>query len=295
MRVKLRVPATVANVGPGFDTAGVALQLWSYCEIQPSGSDLQLAFEGEGQERFAGVARQMIERALEKCGMAGQGLRLRFVNRIPAAKGLGASAALRLAVLYGLRKLSGPVDIADVVSRVTELEGHSDNAAAAAAGGFVVSARTAQGVVWHRTEVPEELKFVVCLPDRETLTDDARKMLPDHVPLGDAVFNIQRASLLVAAFFSRDFELLREALQDRIHQRYRAPMVGPFDEVARAARDAGALGVFIGGSGPALVAVVATGNTDGIARAMEATFQSAGIGARTMILPPSNSGLEEIE
>jgi homoserine kinase len=238
----VRVPASSANLGPGFDTLAAALALHLELEVRETGSfavhtDLAIALERE---------RNLVVRAFERLHPAD---RFEFTIRsdIPLSGGLGSSAA---AVLAGLLAADHLFELdEDVLSLAAELEGHPDNVAAALNGGFVVCA----GGSVHRFEPPMGLEAVLVVPAEPVATKHARAAVPKSVPLGDAVFNVAHASLLMAGLASGDWDLIAAGLLDRLHQPYRAHLYPRSAELLERAQDLGALGATISGAGPTVL------------------------------------------
>jgi homoserine kinase len=287
MTVTVRVPATSANLGPGFDALGLALRLHNTLVIEPASSP-EIEIEGEGQKTLPRDPSHLAYRAAvavaaraEETGAAPavQAFRLRQRNAIPLARGLGSSAAAIVGGAVAANALLGhPLDDQALLDLATELEGHPDNVAPALLGGLVVCTRTGTGVRWMRL-APPSLKVVLAVPDYPVSTEEARRRLPARVPFPDAVFNVTRTALLVAALTGGRPDLLDEATQDRLHQPYREHLVPGLNEVFSAARRAGAYGVALSGSGPA---VLAFGEAAGIGPAMARAFEAAGATSRIL-------------
>ncbi len=296
-RVSVRVPATSANCGPGFDSLGLALALHNDLALQVGDFDT-LEVEGEGalelQNNAQTIVHQAAHRVFAALSIPVAGVELRLRNRIPLSRGLGSSSA---AIVGGLvaanawahkhrnRALSQP----ELLDLATEIEGHPDNVAPALLGGFVVSARNEAGAVTSiQLPVRHFPRFAVWIPETELATKTARGVLPAAYSRADAVFNLSRAALLVAALASGDFEALREALRDKIHQDFRAPLVPGFREISRAAEDGGAFGVTLSGAGPSILAWLPTKN-DAVA-AMENAARATGIAGRVVELEVDEEG-----
>jgi homoserine kinase len=287
MTVTVRVPATSANLGPGFDALGLALRLHNTLVIEPASSP-EIEIEGEGEQTLPRDASHLAYRAAvavaaraEETGSAPtvQAFRVKQHNTIPLARGMGSSAAAIVGGAVAANALLGyPLDQQALLDLATEMEGHPDNVAPALLGGLVVCTRTATGVRWMRL-APPSLKVVLAVPDYPVSTEEARRRLPAHVPFTDAVFNITRTALLVAALTGGRPDLLDEATQDRLHQPYREHLVPGLNEVFSAARRAGAYGVALSGSGPA---VLAFGEAPGIGPAMARAFEAAGTASRIL-------------
>jgi homoserine kinase len=287
MTITVRVPATSANLGPGFDALGLALRLHNTLVIERAAAP-EIEIEGEGATTLprdpshlayrAAVA--VAARAEETAGGPPvQAFRLKQRNAIPLARGLGSSAAAIVGGAVAANALLGyPLDRQALVDLATEMEGHPDNVAPALFGGLVVCTRTLNGVRWMRL-APPSLNVVLAVPDYHVSTEEARRRLPARVPFPDAVFNVTRTALLVAALTGGRPDLLDEATQDRLHQPYREHLVPGLNEVFLAARRAGAYGVALSGSGPA---VLAFGDAAGIGPAMAQAFEAAGATSRIL-------------
>ena len=281
MRVHARIPATSANLGPGFDALGLALALYNDVEAQES-DGVTVIVEGEGAGQLPTGADNVVARgvrlAFDAAGRPFKGVALRCANRIPPARGLGSSAAAWVGGLVAGNALAGgPLTNDALLSLATRAEGHPDNVAAALLGGLTVSCPGEDGAVTAVSlPLPEHLVWVVLVPTITSSTAEARAVLPETVPRGDAIFNVQRVALLLAALQMRRPDALAKALDDRLHQPYRRALFPWMPAVAQAARRAGALGCVLSGAGPALLALAA-GDGSAVARAMETALRAAGI------------------
>lgn len=294
MRVRVRVPATSANLGPGFDALGLALALHNEVTIEEA-DRVSVTVEGEGSGRLDAGAKNVVARgaalAFEIAGRAFPGARLHCVNRIPLSRGLGSSAAAWVGGLLAANALMGePLDRDGLLAAATGAEGHPDNVAAALLGGLTVSCVDGARVTAVGLPVPREVEWVVLLPETESSTREARAVLPESVPRADAIFNVQRVSLLLAAFGAGRTDLLELAMQDRLHQPYRRRLFPWMDAVASAGRGAGALGCVLSGAGPSLLAAVRPRGGEPVARAMEEALRAAGIAGRALHLPADPHG-----
>ncbi len=266
--VRILAPATTANLGPGFDALGLALD-WTeevFLRVLPDGGPLQVVAPAD-----AGVpcdeANLVVRGARAVLATAGRreaGLRVYLRARLPVGRGLGSSAAAVAAGLVGANfALGQPLSPARLVDLGAAIEGHPDNLAPAILGGFCVSgvaaAGGAGGVLAVRLPVPPGVVAVAAVPDRALDTHTARHALPASVPFADAVANVQRACLLVAAMASGRMDVLDEATRDRLHEPYRAPLIPGLNEFLEAARANGALGAFLSGAGPTVLALVPGG------------------------------------
>jgi homoserine kinase len=182
-----------------------------------------------------------------------------------------------------------PLSSEELLHLGTAMEGHPDNVAPALFGGFTAACLTDEGVTWARLEPPPGLRAVVVIPEREVPTAQARAVLPDVVPRRDAVLNVGRTALLVAAFATGELGLLRSAMRDRLHEPYRAALIPGMEEALEAARGAGALGAALSGAGSTLLAL-ATERFEAIGEAMRAALAAAGLDSRVLVLSPDTAG-----
>ena len=293
MRVHVRVPATSANLGPGFDALGLALALHN--EIVAEEADgVTVKIDGEGADRLArdggNVVARGVRLAYEAAGRGFKGCALQCVNRIPTARGLGSSAAAWVGGLVaGNALLGSPLSREALLALAARAEGHPDNVAAAVFGGLTVSCATADGVTAVTLPVTGSLAWVVLVPEVTSGTAEARALLPRSIPREDAVFNVQRVALLLADLQTALPAALTVALEDRLHQPYRLKLFPWMPEIAAAARAAGALGCVLSGAGPSLLAVVA-GDGTSVARAMEEAARRAGVPGKARALDVDAAG-----
>jgi homoserine kinase len=293
VRVHVRVPATSANLGPGFDALGLALSL--YNEVVAEERDgVTVAIQGEGADRLSrdggNVVARGVKLAFEAAGRVFKGCALECVNRIPTARGLGSSAAAWVGGLVAGNALVGsPLSRQALMALGARAEGHPDNVAAAVFGGLTVSCGTPGGVTAVTLPVTKSLSWVVLVPEVTSATAEARALLPRSVPREDAVFNVQRVALLLAGLQTALPAALSVALDDRLHQPYRLKLFPWMPDISDAARAAGALGCVLSGAGPSLLAVVA-GDGSAVGRAMEEAASRAGIRATARTLEVDAAG-----
>lgn len=294
-RVHVRVPASSANLGPGFDALGLALAL--YNEVEAAESDrVTIAIEGEGADRLAGGERNVIVRAVrlayETAGRPFRGCAIGCVNRIPLARGLGSSAAAWVGgLLAGNALLGSPLDAEALLGLAARAEGHPDNVAAALLGGLTVAYGGAAGARALSLPVPDGLRWVVLVPEVTMATADARAVLPQSVRRADAVFNVQRVALLLASLQAGRADLLPAALEDRLHEPYRLRLFPWMADVTAAARGAGALGCVLSGAGPSLLAVAADdARAAAVSGAMEDAIRGAGVAGAARTLAVDTGG-----
>ncbi len=298
--VSVRVPATSGNCGPGFDAIGLALSLHNQITLQLAPRD-SLSVSGQGQSELSGrvqtIAHQAAHRAFQALKIEVQGVHLTLENQIPLSRGLGSSAAaivggLVAASAWAQKNRGAALSNPQLLDLATEIEGHPDNVAPALLGGLVVSAVREDGKVSAiRVAAARFPRFAVWIPDSQLATHAARGVLPASYSRADAVFNLSRAALLVAALGSGDFEALGEALRDRMHQDYRAPLVPGFAAISGAALESGALGVTLSGAGPSILAWLPEESE--AARAMEAAARGAGVAGRVLELAVDELGAGE--
>jgi homoserine kinase len=284
----LRVPATSANLGPGFDCLGLALDLWAQFTLEardapvPPPDDPLLGVVLDAAAAYYAAA------AVE----APAGLSVAWQGDIPVARGLGASAVARAAGLVGANALAGgPLGLEALLPLGAALEHHADNIAPALFGGLQVAVWEGQRVTHVAVPLPPRLKVVLLVPERIMPTDESRRLLPSPVPRDDAVFNVGRVALLVAALAAGRLDLLDTATADRLHQPARAQLLPGMDQIMAAARRAGALCAYLSGGGSTIAAW--TVEDEGrIADAMRRAADVAGSGGRTIITKPSERGAE---
>jgi homoserine kinase len=290
----VRTPASTANLGPGFDALGMALSLYNKVRVQIASADVRVTVEGEGAGGLESGADNLVYRAIERLytevGQAPPSVAITLFNQIPVSRGLGSSSTAIVGGLVAANALLGePLDREQVLALAVEMEGHADNVTPALLGGFQVCSLDGSALTHLRVPTPPGLRAVVCIPDRAVSTADARRVLPTEYSRADAVFNLGRAALLVAAMQSGDASALRVAMQDRIHQPYRAGLIPGFDQAIQAALDAGALGSCLSGSGSTMLAL-ATENEAAIGEAMVAAVRAAGADARWLTLDVDQEG-----
>ncbi len=288
------VPATTANLGPGFDCLALTLDLWNEAVFTLGGEDITVEIEGEGSGSLPDGSENLIARAMtalfDQLGRtAPAGLHIRCRNRIPLASGLGSSAAAVLTGLLAANTLAGnPASRCELLHLAEQIEGHADNVSAALLGGLVIVAPDTVSPLTHRVDVPP-LQVAIALPLIELPTHSARRALPEWVTHRDAVFNLGRTALVVEALRAGDLDLLATAMQDRLHQPYRLRLIPGAAEAIAAARDAGAAAAVLSGAGPSLIAFCAS-HPETVAQAMAQALQHANVPHRTLLLSTTDQG-----
>ena len=277
--VKVRVPGTSANCGPGFDCLGVACTIYNELELTLLREErLDIEITGDGAENIPVDERNIVWRSIQKLlAQAGReqeykGAIIRMNNGVPLSRGLGSSAT---AIVGGLKAgnecLGNPFTNRDLLQMATEIEGHPDNVAPAIFGGFTISI-VRNGKPECFSLLPKlPLKLVVTVPEFFLPTKAARAVLPAEVPMKDAVFNIGRAAMLTAALCKGNKSFLRSVFDDALHQPYRAKLIPGMYDVFKAARAAGALGASMSGAGPCLIAFTVE-NAEAVGMAMRDAF-----------------------
>ena len=291
--VTVRIPATIANLGPAFDALGVAVSLYNTVELE-AGSPAQVEVHGEGEGELPVDERNLLHRAASAAAEAGGrtiSFRIRCRNDIPLARGLGSSAAAIVGGVVAANAVLGrPLDPDSLLQLSVSLEGHPDNVAAALFGGVVVCNRAAGGVTYARLTPAWRSAIVVAVPAFTVSTEEARRRLPAVVPFGDAAANVGRTAVLVASLASGRTDLLAHAMDDALHQPYRRTLVPGMDAVFDAARAAGAYGTALAGSGPSIVAVTPPDRAGVVGEAMVRAFRDAGTSARAHSLRIDETG-----
>ncbi len=303
-RATIRVPATSANLGPGFDCIGMALDLWN--ETVVTEGEPNITISGIGADSLPRDATNVItasaERTFRDIGVDPIPLAFDCHNKIPLARGLGSSSAAALTGIAAAFTFAG-LDVSDAQTQhqiftiAADIEGHPDNVAPAVFGGCQIGIRVENenpGKDWiiSRVGTAEELKAVVFIPDFAMATEEARGVLSAEIPRSDAVFNVGRAAMLVHALETRQWELLRHATDDRLHQPQRIKKLFPrFRPIARGALDAGAHGVFLSGAGPSVLAL-ATDRFMTICYEMSENARKAQVNGEALILDIAQQGMQ---
>ena len=298
--VRVRVPATSANLGPGFDALGVACTLYNEMTLTLTHEKgLHISARGEGAAYIPGDERNIVWKSiqylLQRADRAEefQGAKIRMNNRIPLSRGLGSSATAIVAGLTAANAIVGsPFDRQDLLQLATDIEGHPDNVAPAIFGGFTVNTVT-NGHVECFSFLPRIfMRFVVMVPDFYLSTKSAREVLPSEVPMKDAVFNVSHAAMMVAALARGSEKHLGNAFEDALHQNYRASLIPGMFDVFAAAKKAGAYGAVLSGAGPCLIAFVPEHRkcTEEVAAAMQEAFRAHDVEARPLHLRLDTKG-----
>ncbi|MFM1652381.1 homoserine kinase [Brevibacillus sp. B_LB10_24] len=298
--VRVKVPASTANLGPGFDAIGMAFQLYTTLEMQLAeqteihlvGNELT-ALPADKSNLLYIVAADLFEQA----GLSVPELHITVSTEVPLTRGLGSSAAAIVAALTAANALAGePFSREQLFAMASRREGHPDNVGASLFGGIVVAAMPEQAdadVPYVRLAVPEGLETLVVIPDFWLSTEKARSALPDKYERQDAVYAVGHSSLLVAALAQGRLDLLAEAMRDRLHQPYRSALVPGLAEMLADAAKHGALGAALSGAGPTILFFFSGESArESLLRFVARTMAANGISYRTMVLAPDQSGTE---
>ncbi len=255
--MKVRVPASSANLGPGFDCFGIAWKLYNEIEFIPDVSSLKITGCPADYQNENNLCYRAYCAALNYCELPEKPVEINFLkNEIPISRGLGSSAALIVSGVTAANELNNlKLSKNELLSIATEIEGHPDNIAPALFGGFTASAMDKALALSVSYPLSSKLHFTAIIPDFELSTELSRSVLPDMVSKSDAVFNISRSALLIKALEDGNFVLLSTALQDKLHQKYRFRLIDGFDEVKECAMRCGAAGICISGAGSTLLCI----------------------------------------
>lgn len=295
----IKAPATTANLGPGFDCLGMALDFFNEVEVK-EGDRLFIQVKGEGEGRIPLNEDNLIYKAIssvyKKVGKPPPTLHISCQNNIPLARGLGSSAsAIACGLLAANFLLGEPFSLEELLQIGFELEGHADNIAPALFGGLQIVTKEKDKILHTSIPLPHGLKVVLFIPDFEMPTMKSRVLLSPFVPREDAVFNLGRVAMLITAFTTGQFHLLRLATQDKLHQPARKALFKSMEEIFKSALEAGSLGVFLSGGGSSICALT----TDevlayNIGEAMKSRASLEGIKGKTLITKPSPIGAHKI-
>ncbi|MWV46704.1 homoserine kinase [Paenibacillus sp. HJL G12] len=298
--VYVRIPASTANLGPGFDTLGMALSIYAWIGMKSS-QETMIRLYGSQMEGIptdkSNLVYKVAQMVFREAGVHIPELEISMYSDIPLTRGLGSSASAIVGALFAANALIGsPLSEAKLFNMATAIEDHPDNVGASLFGGIITAVWDGLHADYIRMEPHEDLEVLVVIPDFQLSTSEARKVLPAQISRQDAVFNISRSSLLVAALAQGRLDLIQRTMSDRLHQPYRANLVPGMAEILKEAVQHGALGIALSGAGPTLLALVDRHSDR--KKELEAyllnTMKAKGIRATARWLNPSSEGAQLI-
>ena len=311
MKVSVKVPATSANLGPGFDCMGIALPIYNTVTIEETvlpgtGVEINVIADSDAIDPMSlshipldenSIIYKAVELLYNSIGQTPSELKITIHSSIPVTRGLGSSSSVIVGALLAANELLGrPADEAALLSIATEIEGHPDNVAPAILGGLIIAAQEDDGsVTYRKLEWPEEWAITVCVPDFELATEIARSVLPKEVPMNDAIFNAQRLAMLMYAVNTKDSELMKTALKDRVHQPYRMKLIPGLDKIMDNLKHIeDVLGCVISGACSAILVISKKNDLDKIRNIVKETWANQNIKCDIKTLPVENQGAQVI-
>ena len=312
MKVSYKVPATTANLGPGFDCLGMALPIYNVITIEetvmPStGIEVNVIKDDENEQLLQldsvpedkdNIVYKNIEMLYNLVGQDASELKINIKANIPIARGLGSSASVIVGGLLAANELLGfPADEAALLSIATEAEGHPDNVVPAILGGLVMSSMEEDGsVIYRKLEWPTDWHITVCIPDFELTTNISRSVLPECVPLKDASFNSRRLAMLVHAIDTKDVKLMKAALEDKLHQPYREKLIPGFNEIKEVLKhNEDVLGTVISGAGPSVIIISKRNNMEKIKETVKDIWDNLNIHSEIKTIDIELEGAVKVE
>lgn len=257
--IRVRVPATSANLGPGFDSLGISLNIYNEYEFSLE-KNKGLFFEGVEKEfqNENNIIFMAIKKIFDKYDFKFEGIRIKIIKQdIPISRGLGSSSSCIVAGLIGGFALMGKeINKNEILSLAVDIEGHPDNVCPAIYGGMVTVVMEDNAPIFNKIDIKEGVRFVALIPEFKFSTEKARSILPKEISLKDGVYNVGRTALLVSAFANGNYNLLKYAMKDKFHQAYRSRLIEGYDMLIKESMELGALGCFLSGAGPTIMTVV---------------------------------------
>ena len=294
MKVSVRVPATTANLGPGFDCFGLALQIYNTITIEETimpKEDIEIIIITHEDKEInelhlptdnSNVIYRAIELLYGYVGQIPSAMKITIDTEIPIAKGLGSSASVIVGSLMAANKLLGsPADLDALLSIATEVEGHPDNITSAILGSFVLSSLEDDGsIIYQKIDWPQDWKLTLCIPDYELATNISRSVLPEEVKMQDAVFNARRCTMFIQSLQTKNSELMKIAMQDKLHQPYRIRLVPGLDEIIDNLKNVDeVLGTALSGAGPSILVISKGNNIETIKGIIKSTWEKYSVKA----------------
>ena len=293
--ISVRVPASTANLGSGFDCMGIALKLYSEAVFEEIDSGLEINILDSSKEFLPCDDTNYVYRAMQRVfDMADRypkGIRITSNTSIPITRGLGSSSASLALGLSGANAMIGsPFSNEDLLQIAYEIEGHPDNVTPAFFGGFTVAVNHHGKVMYSKTEVPDNIRFAAMIPEFYLATKRARGILPKNVPHKNAVFNIAHAAYFASCAAKGDFSAFEVGSKDRIHQKYRFELIGSAEYIIRSAKRFGATCGYLSGAGPTIVSVVEK-NYDEFTKKMKGLIATNLKNWKLVMLEADNTGV----
>ena len=305
MKVTAKVPATTANLGPGFDCFGMALPLYNEITIEETvmpGTGIEISIISDNKDDLDimtiptdkdNIVYKAVELLYNSIGQTPSELKITIKSGIPITRGLGSSAAVIVGGLMAANELLGrPADEAALLSIATDIEGHPDNVTPAIVGGTVIASQENDGsVVYRKLNWPDEWKIMVCIPDYELATDIARSVIPKEIPLKDAAFNLRRSAMFVQAVLTKDEELMKLALTDKLHQPYRMKLVPGLNEIIdNLKHEEDVIGCVLSGAGPTILVITKGNSQERIKDIVKNTWADLNVKSDIQILKVEENG-----
>lgn len=291
--IRVRVPASSANMGAGFDSLGVALNLYSNLEIEETEGGLQIissTMGGTVHNDMKNLVYRAMERVFDEVNYVPKGIRIKQESKIPMTRGLGSSSSCIIGGMLAANVMSGRrLSYPEILNLAADMEGHPDNVGPALYGGLCISASIDGRTVVKSTKLCYDLKFAVMIPDFYVATKKSREALPQTVRLKDAADNISSALMFYNSVISGDFENLRYGVNDKIHQPYRKRYIEGYDEIFDKTYELGSCATYLSGSGPTIISIL-NGESNGFKSKMEQFFSEKSHKWRCLILECDNVG-----
>lgn len=263
--VYVRVPATSANMGAGFDSLGIALGLYNKINIEEIDSGIEIYNNSSGYVPTG--ERNLIYKAIcavfDEVGYRKKGIRIIQDSEIPMTRGLGSSSACIIGGMLAANVISGrKLSYGKILKLASEMEGHPDNVTPALFGGFCTAVSENDKIIYSSNKLVGNIKFAVMIPDFFVSTKESRVTLPENVPFGDAAYNISRASLLTSLLINGRYDDLKYAVNDKLHQKYRKEGIPEFDDILRKSYELGSKATYLSGSGPTMISILTGRNNN---------------------------------
>ncbi len=293
--IKVRIPATTANMGPGFDALGMALNLYNDIEVEEKNGETLIFNDGvlSKEDYRENMIYDSIVKTLDRYNYKYEGFKINVSKcEIPICRGLGSSSACIVGGIYAANAIMGnTMSLDDIIDLATEFEGHPDNVVPAIAGGMVTSLVDGGKVNYSKVKVPSSIRFVSMIPSIQVSTEKARAVMPDSYSRTDCVYSLCRSAMLISAFNNEELDKLRVCFGDRIHQPYRKTLIDNADAIFSKASELGALGEFISGSGSTLMAVVKEEDCDKFQQEIGKYLSQLNGDWRAVVLEPDFQGV----